>query len=173
MPAKHLNYAGYCLLKAEVAGQRFADEIATNFTYPPDSSRASFLRSAIFAWASNRSEWKSLNTTALMQFFGPIDIPYRERRLLFILAGINDLYAQIDLDRPTGPDRASLNALKTKAWDLLEKLRQAPQTAAKGAHKYAGFLGHQTLNDATLLSDPQTFAAERDDDFRARFEATR
>jgi len=153
-----------------VVGQRFAEEIARNFTYPPDSSRASFLRSAIFAWASNRSDWKSLDTTALMQFFGPVDIPYRERRLLFILAGINDLYAQINLDRSTGPDRASLNALKTKAWDLLEKLRLAPQTASKGAHEYAGFLSHQALNDATLLSDPRTFAAKHDHDFQLLFE---
>jgi patatin-related protein len=165
-----LNYAGYCLLKAEVAGRRFADELAKNFAYPPTSNRTSFLRSAIAAWASNRSDWKNLDTTALMQFFGPIDIPYRERRLLFILAGVNDLYSQADLDPPSGLDRACLNALKTKAWDLLEKLRRAPQTAAKGARKYAGFLDHQTLNDATLLSDPRTFAAKRADDFQRLFE---
>jgi hypothetical protein len=104
-----------------------------------------------------------------MKFFGPIDIPYRERRLLFILAGVNGLYSQADLNPPTGLDRACLDALKTRAWDLLEKLRQAPQTAARGAHKDAGFLGHQILNDATLLSDPRTFAAEHADDFEILF----
>lgn len=165
-----LNYAGYCLLKAEVAGQRLADELAKNFAYPPTSNRTSFIRSAISAWVSNRSDWKNLDTTALMQFFGPIDIPYRERRLLFILAGINSLYSRADLNPPAGLDRACLNALKTRAWELLELLRQAPQTAARGARKYAGFLDDRTLDDATLLSDPRTFAIERAHDFQTLFE---
>jgi patatin-related protein len=38
-----LNYAGYCLLKAEVAGRRFADELAKNsLTRPPQTEPVSY-----------------------------------------------------------------------------------------------------------------------------------
>jgi len=48
------GFATYCRLKVEVAGQRLADEIAGRFVYPPGSSRSSFVRAAIGAWARGR-----------------------------------------------------------------------------------------------------------------------
>jgi len=91
-----MAYRGYCLMKVEEAGRRLAAEVARHFVYPPDSSRTSFVRGAISAWSRNREDWKALDTPALMKFFGPVDIPYRERRLLFILAGVNELYTRAE-----------------------------------------------------------------------------
>lgn len=91
------------------AARRMADEIAQRFVFPPDSSRTSFLRAAIGEWARGRPEWADPDPAQLKAFLRPADIPYRERRLMFLFAGLcalcGDVGAGPDAPLRPGPGR--------------------------------------------------------------------
>jgi patatin-related protein len=157
----------YCRLKVEAAARRLADEVAEHFVFPPDSSRTSFIRAAIGAWARGREEWDDPDPTGLLRLLAPVDVPYRERRLRFIVAGINELYA--DAGTSDGkPRRAELDGLKGKAWDLLDELRRVPAAVAGQMPEAVDFLSAPRLDD-DLLSDPRGFAEDHAEDFQALF----
>jgi hypothetical protein len=170
------GFATYCRLKVDVAGQRLADEIANRFVYPPGSSRSSFVRAAIGAWARGHVEWSDPDPSRLMDLLGPVDVPYRERRMLFVLAGVNALYPLVD--QPStggapGPRRADLDALKTTAWQLLEDLRAAPREAVSAVpDELVAFLGGD-LTERGTLDSAEEFGASHDADFTRLFGAYR
>ncbi|HET6392608.1 MAG TPA: patatin-like protein [Blastococcus sp.] len=162
------GYPTYCRLKVEAAARRMADEIAQRFVFPPDSSRTSFLRGAIGEWARGRPEWADPDPAKLMALLRPADIPYRERRLMFLLAGINALYDEVGAG-PSAPTREDLDTLKTAAWDLLEELRRIPgQVATDVPPDAVAFLTPARLDDS-LLADPRLFADEHGEDFARLF----
>jgi len=166
------GYPTYCRLKVDEAGRLLADEISARLVYPPDSSRSSFVRAAISAWARERIRWDQLDTETLMQLLGPVDVPYRERRLMFILSGINALYDVCGEDQGQ-PRREQLDELKRKAWTLLEGVRGAPAAVVGPAlETVIGFLGAD-LTDEAVFSDPSRFAAEHDTELAALFTAYR
>jgi patatin-related protein len=173
--ARELLGAGfptYCRLKVEAAARRMADEIAQRFVFPPDSSRTSFLRAAIGEWARGRPEWADADPTKLMTLLRPADIPYRERRLLFLLAGVNSLYDDIGT-HPHAPLRQDLDTLKGAAWDLLEELRRIPGEVVTDVPQDAvAFLSPTELDDS-LLADPRLFAKAHGEDFTTLFTAYR
>ena len=166
------GFSAYCRLKVEAAGHRLADEIVARFVYPPGSSRSSFVRAAISAWARGHVEWQQPDPTRLMELLGPVDVPYRERRLMFILAGINQLYARVDTGG-NAPKRTSLDALKTRTWQLLDQLRMAPrQVIGAVPDPVIAFLGAD-LSDEAVFSNPEAFGAANDAAFSALFAAYR
>ena len=154
------SYPTYCRLKLEAAGRALADEVAELFTYPPDSSRASFLRAVITAWAQRQEFWRNRDLATLGELLGRVDIPYRERRLLFILAGLRDLYPRCDQGAGT-PTAAELNALKKAAWDLLDRVRAAPRDAVRTVQR-PEFLSPQGLSEAAVYEAPERFAIEHE-----------
>ncbi|GAB3593887.1 hypothetical protein GCM10027446_16810 [Angustibacter peucedani] len=161
------GFSTYCRLKVEVAGDRLADEVVARFVYPPGSSRSSFVRAAISAWARGHVEWQDPDPSRLMDLLGPVDVPYRERRLMFILAGLNGLYPKVD--HAPQPRRADLDAMKAKAWELLAQLRDAPRDAIGAVtDSVVAFLGAD-LSDEAVFSNPEAFAAEHDADFTRLF----
>ncbi|WRL61876.1 hypothetical protein U6N30_17360 [Blastococcus brunescens] len=165
-------YPTYCRLKVEAAARRMADEIALRFVFPPDSSRTSFLRAAIGEWARGRPEWADPDPAQLMAFLRPADIPYRERRLMFLLAGVCALYDDVGAG-PHAPLRQDLDALKTAAWDLLDELRRIPGEVVTDVPPEAvAFLSPTELDDS-LLADPRLFAEQHADDFATLFRAYR
>jgi patatin-related protein len=170
------GFSTYCRLKVDVAGQRLADEIAGRFVYPPGSSRSSFVRAAIGAWARGHVEWSDPDVTRLMELLGPVDVPYRERRMLFVLAGVNALYPLVDQGRPDGargPIRSELDALKATAWQLLEDLKVAPREAVAAVpDDLVAFLGGD-LTDAGTLGSAEEFGAAHDADFTRLFASYR
>ena len=165
-----LAYRGYCLLKAEEASRRLADEVAQHFRYPPDASRSSFVRSAVAAWLHRRDDWAAADPSALTDFFRALDLPYRERRLLFILAGINRLYGSPRLSTESRMARASLDHLKGTAWQLLERLRQASRDVVADLNpEVRRFLDEASLDAPTIVTDPEEFAVRRSGDFAELF----
>lgn len=165
-------YPTYCRLKVEAAARRMAAEIARRFVFPPDSSRTSFLRAAIGEWARGRPEWADPDPTQLMEFLRPADIPYRERRLMFLLAGVCALYDDVGAG-PSAPLRRDLDTLKTAAWDLLDELRRIPgQVVTDVPPEAVAFLSPAELDDS-LLADPRLFAEQHADDFATLFRAYR
>ncbi|HEX3005289.1 MAG TPA: patatin-like protein [Angustibacter sp.] len=173
MYAKAPGFAGaafttYCRLKVEAAGERLADEIVARFVYPPGSGRTTFVRAALAAWARGRIEWRQPDPSRLLEMLGPVDVPYRERRLMFILAGINALYPVVD-SGPGTPRRSELDALKAKAWELLDDLHEAPRDAVGAVtDSVVAFLGAD-LSDDAVFANPEAFAAEHDADFTQLF----
>jgi patatin-related protein len=161
------GYATYVRLKLEAAARRLADEVAHRFIYPPDARRSSFLRAAIGAWARGLDEWSDPDPTRLIERLKPADMPYRERRLLFLLVGINALYLDVGA-KSAAPSRASLDALKGRTWDLLEELRRVPGEVVDAVD--AEFLAPAALA-AEPFAAPEAFAATHAKDFERLFRA--
>jgi patatin-related protein len=158
----------YCRLKVEAAARRLADEIATRFVFPPDSSRTSFVRAAMGAWARGTDVWSAPDTGGLTAWLRPVDLPYRERRLHFLLAGINQLYAIADSE-PDRPRLAELNGLKAQAWNLLDRLRTVPgEVVGAVPEESVAFLNEPGI-DEHLLDDPREFATAHRKDFDELF----
>jgi patatin-related protein len=161
----------YQRLKVEVAAIRLAEEISRRLVYPPDSGRSSFVRAALGAWARSRPEWSDPDPTRLVELLGPVDIPYRERRLLFLLAGVSALYP--GPDHQAGPPRESLDHLKGRAWELLADLRDTPrEVVAAVAMDVIRFLDAAAI-DAEIMENPELFARKHADDFARLFQAYR
>ncbi len=164
----------YQRLKVEAAGRRLADEIAARFTFPPDSSRATFVRAAISAWARSRPEWNDRDPEKLLPMLGPVDVPYRERRMMFLLAGVNSLYRAPDGSGEASlPPRAEVNALKRQAWAMLEELYATPRrVVAEVPHEAVEFLSPSSL-DVHLFDHPEDFAAAHETDIQRLFDLYR
>jgi patatin-related protein len=158
------QYPVYCRLKVEAAARRLADEIAHRFVYPPDSSSSSFVRAALGEWARGQDEWTDPDPTRLVELLGPVDIPYRERRLLFLIAGVNELYGAVG-SGDGAPQRGDLDQLKGRAWDLLEQLRRRPGEVVEELDR----TGISFLSDTGIggrrLDRPAAFAEEHAKDF--------
>ncbi len=165
------SYPTYCRLKLEAAGRALADEIARQFAYPPDSSHRSFLRAVLSAWGQRHPAWRAADLKAISGLLGPADIPYRTRRLLFILAGINGLYQHVRSGDGT-PTADHLDELKSKAWDLLEAVRRAPHDAVHHVDpELPSFLGAAQLGSRAVFTNPRDFAAEYETELTALFSA--
>ena len=160
----------YQRLKVEAAGRRLADELALRFTRPPDSGRASFIRAALSAWARSRPEWSDPDPSRLVALLGPVDVPYRERRVMFLLAGVNSLYRQPGVGAAaSGPPRQDLDRLKGHAWQMLEALQNVPREVVRAIpDEVVGFLQDPNV-DSHILDRPETFAAQHQEDFDTLF----
>jgi patatin-related protein len=164
--------ATYVRLKMAAAGRRLTDEIARRFVTPPDSSRSSFVRAAVTQWLRQQEVWSDPTSSGLVDLLRPVDIPYRERRLMFLLAGINDFYARITRGEP-GPSRTDLDQLKCRAWDLLDHLRASAAAAVVAVPDEAiAFLNTPAI-ETVLLREPAEFAAQHTEDFRAIYNGYR
>jgi patatin-related protein len=151
------TWATYQRLKVDAAGRRLADEISAALVYPRDSSRSSFVRAAIAAWSRTQAVWTDPDPSALAELLKGADVPYRERRIQFLLAGVNDLYKTLG-----GPPRQSLDLLKRETWTLLEALRAVTtRTVEDTPSEMIGFLSRESL-EPWLFYDPSLFATDED-----------
>ncbi|HEY5854170.1 MAG TPA: patatin-like protein [Aldersonia sp.] len=155
------SWATYQRLKVIEAGRRIADEVIELFVFPPESGRASFVRAAISAWAQSRDEWQDADPSKLVERLRHVDVPYRERRAMLVLQGINDLYRAKD-----PPD--NLSDLKKRAWDHLQTLRKVPAEVVRADQGTVAFLAGDIL-DAHLLDSPGEFATQFAEEFEGLF----
>ena len=117
-------YLSYVQLKLQEVSRWLADLVAASFAYPPESSHASFVRAVMLKWMEQyRIQPGDQELTRQTAFLDRFDMPYRERRLRFVIRGINDLYA----DGPA--DRAALDQAKSELYDFLDRLRDAGDPA--------------------------------------------
>jgi patatin-related protein len=118
-------YLGYVQLKLQVVSRWLADLVAAGFAYPPESSHASFVRAVMLEWMRRNHRIKPGDQDLQEQtrFLDRFDMPYRERRLRFVIRGVNDLYPR----RPE--DRAALDQAKAELYDFLDRLRDATDPA--------------------------------------------
>ncbi|NYJ08654.1 patatin-like protein [Petropleomorpha daqingensis] len=160
------DYPTYVRLKLEATVRRLADEVARRFTYPSGARRESFLRAAAGAWVRSLPEWADQDPDGMIALLKQTDLPYRERRLFFLLAGINSLYPRVGADAGA-PKRTQLDALKRKVWDLLQKQRDVAQRVVHVPE--ADFLDPIAL-DENRIADPAAFAADHAKHFHGLFD---
>jgi hypothetical protein len=156
------NVDTYQRLKVSTIGQMFAEDLCDAFRYPDSVQQASFLRAVISAWMDGTEFW-SASTLNLKAFLDASDMPYRERRVRFLLQAVNDLY-----DPPAGnpPPPESLNALKDAGWSVLNDLLSfRAATATKLTTSAATFLDAAHLG-SRAYTDPSAFAADHADDLQ-------
>jgi patatin-related protein len=116
-------YLGYVQLKLQVVSRWLADLVAAGFAYPAESSHASFVRAVMLEWMQRNHRIKAGDQDLQTSFLDRFDMPYRERRLRFVIRGVNDLY-------PRQPeDRAALDQAKAELYDFLDRLRDATDPA--------------------------------------------
>jgi patatin-related protein len=162
----------YERLKFEATIERLGKELARRFGYPSASGRASFIRSTFNAWARATDAWRqpflSGNVDSdLSALLRPTDAPFRERRLLFILAGISAMYTAGSDGTPIAP-RADLDLLKKTAWNMLEQLRKGV-TGVVTALDGTDFLQFDWQSQE-ILANPADFARDNKSRFDALFE---
>ncbi|HET6735458.1 patatin-like protein [Mycobacterium sp.] len=161
----------YQRLKFEATARRLAVELAFRFGFPHKSGRASFGRAAMLAWAQRTADWID-GGDALSEELRATDVPYRERRLMFIIAGINDLYPKDGPNRGAPPPRESLDSLKTQAWGILTGLRVKTKNVVQALpQEKVEFLSD--FDNKTMLDKPEDFALQRRSEFDALFDAYR
>ena len=186
------TFSTYQRLKFDAVTKPLANELADRFGYSPQSGQASFIRAATIEWARQQTFWSEEPNSKVGEPPGdtlgkklqPIDVPYRERRLMFILAGVNEMYSPTDKDgkHRDPPPRDDLDKLKGVAWDLLGRLRDTPKAVVHDVKKMPDetveFLRlkpphgpNPDRRDDPMLADPATFATEHTDEFEALLES--
>lgn len=158
-----LAYNTYTHLKWDAVATSVADAIAQHYSWAPDSSEATFTKAATIA---QTREWASgVEALDLSKYLQYIDIPYRTRRLSFLIAGLNELYAQHEDE--------SLNPVKKRLWSVLDRLNQIPREAMQQLSKESSslhFLEPDVIRESIGLS-LEEFLADHEVDFRTLFVA--
>ena len=166
----NLGYATYCRLRAQAVAESFGTSLAAELRFPSESNRTNFMVAVLGAWARQQEQWKAADPDALEAQLGAVDIPFRLRRVEFVLQGINALFD--GADPPTPAMRTELVTMKTACWDLLTELRAKQQQVASAVHAQAAALfGPRALTQDGYLASPDTFAREQTDGLRQLYQA--
>jgi patatin-related protein len=166
-PFAGAGFTAYSRLKVDATVALLAREAARLLRLPQQSSEAALLGAAIGVWARDTVTWHPLEPKSLTEVLGPADVPYRDRRLQFVLAGLNDLYRAAA--RPDARiTRAQVDALKGEAWEMLVRLRERPRQALleDGSEtepiEVVRTLGARVAED--VFADPADFAVKHADE---------
>jgi patatin-related protein len=156
-------YLSYVQVKLQAVSRWLADLVAAAFAYPPESSHASFVRAVMHEWTQHhyRIQPGDRDLRRQTEFLNQFDMPYRERRLRFVIRGLNDLYAT------RAEDRAALDQAKAELYDFLDRLRDASDPAEVRAA--VGDPPFNILNAEQLAAwvdadrSPEAFREQHDD----------
>ena len=142
--------------------KQLSTDICWTLQCPKPSNKAGVITAAWVEWA-RLLDWGDL--TPLRKRLDAADMLYRQRRLLFIINGINAMY-----DTKSAPPRADLDTLKTVAWALIGDIRSGTANAV-GALKGEGTLNFFNISDDDAVKiDPRQFACHHADELRALFD---
>lgn len=171
----------YQRTKAIAVAERIAQAINRVNKMPPQSSTATFCTSVLTEWVRQQHFWEAgdpedlvnpdnplaptasapadhRNEQTISDFLRPRDTPYRERRLLYILQGINGLYGT-----DGGPPSSILDALKKVVWGQLADTQAAPEKAIEQLRDEAAFLHPEALRDKRFDVPSDFVEAHRDE----------
>jgi patatin-related protein len=121
------GYATYIRLKIVGVVDKYARAVCASSNFPDDCNQSFFVRSVMRSWAENVKllEKKSLPTKLQMDFLRDFDLEYGERRLQFVIAGLNWYYRDLAVGKSGVPTRSELDALKKRLYDAITRLREA------------------------------------------------
>jgi patatin-related protein len=118
------NYATYVRLKISGVVDRYAETACTVCDLPPDSSHAQLARRVVRCWAEGERlfDKQSIEPSEQQrQFLIDFDLDYAERRLRFVIDGVNGWYECVG--RPGYPTRDQLDEVKARLWRGVVTLR--------------------------------------------------
>ncbi len=105
-----------------------------------------------------------MDQEALRKLLDPTDMLYRQRRLAFIIAGINAMYGAGAV--PT----EGLDALKATAWSMVQDIRDCIDESV-GALKMERALDFLNISDVDAIkTNPVAFARDKAAEFQALFD---
>jgi patatin-related protein len=152
----------YLAVRLQNIGSRLSDAVAEAFAYPATSSAAAFVREAVNIWLPTSPQ----AADGMERFLRRYDIAFRERRLLFLIQGLNLLYGQ-----PMSlADRERIGAAKATAYGHLQRLWSIP--VRMSADLKAGSEPLFGAEQLTLWLDrtPQEFVDNKDGDLHGFFD---
>jgi patatin-related protein len=121
------GYASYIRLKIISVVDRYARAICAKFMFPDGCNQAFFVRSVMRSWADDGRllEKASPPTTLQTEFLRDFDLEYGERRLRFVIAGLDWFYRDRAKKIPGLPERGEIDALKKRLYEAIATLRDA------------------------------------------------
>jgi patatin-related protein len=157
------GYATYIRMKVSGVVDRYAATLCAAFDYPDDSTQAFFVRGVMRSWATGKElfERRIPPTAEQVAFLDAFDLGYRERRLRFVIAGVNWWYRQIG--EPGYPARADLDAVKRRLYGSVDILADALRDVSHEPALYRRLeqlLGEERLAEELARPDvdPEAFA---------------
>ena len=161
------GYAAYVRLKLQGIANDVADIVARAYAYPSDSGQASFVRAVMLATIAHRFPADRAEVTdALIRFLRTFDLAFTDRRLRFVIQGVNDAYRQDDLRLgPLDPGRRDrLDTVKSELYAKLEELWEvvspASVQAGVGQEPFGLFDEEQLAEPVRREVSPQQFAKD-------------
>ena len=127
------GYRSYIRLKLQRVMDDVAEIVARTWAYPPDSGQASFVRTAMLALLERKfpAETGEVITQPVKAFLKSFDLAFTERRLRFVIQGVNASYhdepADGDHGTPSiGPlddaGRQRLDTVKKELYGFIDQL---------------------------------------------------
>ena len=148
------GYDGYLHSKLIDVVTELASMASSLCDFPEGSNQAAFVRDVFLDWAGEEAILPGARispelSNKQLTFLRTFDLGYKERRLRYLVAWINDLYLGIgdrSHDPATQPSRAELNALKAGLYERIAQLN-----AFVGGARASSSIEH----DAQNLFDPE------------------
>jgi hypothetical protein len=169
------GYRSYVRLKLQHAIDDVAEITARAWAYPPDSGQASFVRTVMLAALDQRfpAEGQEILTEPVKAFLKTFDLAFTERRLRFVIQGVNEGYRDGPAPSAEGapqvgpPDRGErelLDTVKHELYGFIEELWKtvSPTTIADklGEEPFGLFSADQLAEPLRHEVAPQAFARE-------------
>jgi patatin-related protein len=167
-----LGYLAYGRLKLEKVVERLAELSAGICGFPPQSNQALFVADALHRWAErvgilNQDRRPSTAQTGFLRTF---DLGYGERRIRFVISGINALYGEIrDGASFQHPTRADLDRAKDALYAMIRE--QWAAVAELSASEPAGKAGEAVRAIVTAFDPAAVRSATQSEDPGASLEA--
>ncbi len=168
------GYRSYVRLKLQRVMDDVAEIVAGTWAYPPESGQASFVRTAMLALLERRfpaAETGEVVTQPVMAFLKSFDLAFTERRLRFVIQGVNAGYGDAAAGvgggtPPIGPlgdaERKQLDTVKRELYGFIEELWAAvtPATIRRqlGEEPFGLFSEDQLAEPLRREVEPQAFA---------------
>ncbi|TDW22034.1 patatin-like protein [Kribbella kalugense] len=113
------TYPTYLRLKLRSIHQALATAVASAYGYPPESAQAEFIRAVLGEWQDAKYGGDPTSADA-QNYIRSSDVPYRVRRLRFVVQGVSDLYSG------AGPElRPQLDAAKRQLYLFIDSIDSA------------------------------------------------
>jgi patatin-related protein len=168
------GYHSYMRLKLQRVMDDVAEIVTRTWAYPPESGQASFVRTAMLALLERKfpaAETGEVITKPVMAFLKSFDLAFTERRLRFVIQGVNASYAGAaagigDGTPPIGPlddaKRKQLDTVKQELYGFMGELGAAVSPARihrqLGEEPFGLFSEDQLAEPVRREMEPQAFA---------------
>jgi patatin-related protein len=169
------GYRSYVRLKLQQVIDDVAEIVAATWAYPPDSGQASFVRTVMLASLDQRfpAGGEEVLPEPVKAFLRTFDLGFTERRLRFVIQGVNDGYRSGTTPSPDGAPslgqvdrgkRELLDTVKQELYGFIEELWAAASkttiAAALGDEPFGLFKDDQLAEPLRREVSPQAFAEQ-------------